>query len=420
MHTQFAMATCFQPTNPATAIGTPTNEAVPASALEVTLLTAGRDRHYASGLAMALVSQGISLEVIGSDEVDGPEMHTTPKVNFLNLRGSQPQNISVAMKAWDLLSYYARLMRYARSAKPKIFHILWNGKFEYFDRTALMLYYKLLGKRIVFTAHNVNAGKRDLNDSWLNRLTLTIQYRLVDHIFVHTEKMKSELLEDFGVRLQSITVIPYGINNAVPDTDLTPAQAKQRLGVADGEKAILFLGKIRPYKGLEYLLTAFQLLSSRGSNYRLIIAGEPTKQSQVYFDEIRRIINQEFSPAQIIVKMQYIPDTEMELFLKAADVLVLPYKDITQSGVLFLGYSFGLPVVATDVGSLREEIIEGRTGFVCKPTDPVDLAKALETYFQSDLYKELPRRRREIREYGYTQHSWDIVGRLTHAVYTGL
>jgi glycosyltransferase involved in cell wall biosynthesis len=118
--------------------------------------------------------------------------------------------------------------------------------------------------------------------------------------------------------------------------------------------------------------------------------------------------------------MQFIPDEEMELYLKAADVLVLPYKDIFQSGVLFLGYSFGLPVVATDVGSLRDEIIEGGTGFVCKPADPVDLAETLETYFQSDLYKELPRRRREIRDYGYTQHSWDIVGRLTYSVYTGL
>src|SRR5271170_1572222 len=153
------MATCFQTTNASASNGIPINEAAPPSAIEATLLTAGRDRHYASGLAMALVSQGMRLDVIGSDEVDGPELHTTHKVNFLNLRGSQRQNTSFAKKAWSLLRYYARLVRYASSAKPKIFHILWNGKFEYFDRTMLMLYYKLLGKRIVFTAHNVNAGR---------------------------------------------------------------------------------------------------------------------------------------------------------------------------------------------------------------------------------------------------------------------
>ncbi len=118
--------------------------------------------------------------------------------------------------------------------------------------------------------------------------------------------------------------------------------------------------------------------------------------------------------------MQFVPDEEMELYLKAADVLVLPYKDIFQSGVLFLGYSFGLPAVATDVGSFREEIIEGRTGFLCKPADPADLAKMLEAYFQSDLYKELPQRRLEIRNYGYTQHSWDVVGELTRNAYAEL
>jgi glycosyltransferase involved in cell wall biosynthesis len=118
--------------------------------------------------------------------------------------------------------------------------------------------------------------------------------------------------------------------------------------------------------------------------------------------------------------MQFIPDEEMELYLKAADVLVLPYKEIFESGVLFLGYSFGLPVVATDVGSFREEIVEGRTGFVCKQADPADLARAIETYFRSDLYGELPQRRLEIREYGYAQHSWDVVGELTRNVYEEL
>lgn len=388
--------------------------------LEVALLTGCQDRPYAFGLSMALASKGISVDVIGSDEVDSPELHTTPNLHFLNIRGSQRQNISLAKKVWSLLSYYARLMRYATNAKPKTFHILWNNKFEYFDRTLLMLYYKLQKKKVVFTAHNVNQARRDLKDSLLNRLTLRIQYRLADHIFVHTEKMKRELLQDFRVRERAVTVIPFGINNSLPDTDITPAQARQRLGIADGEKALLFLGRLRPYKGLECLLAAFQLLASRDASYRLIVASEPKKGSEDYLEEIRRTIDQKIDPRQIILKTHFIPDEEMEIYLKAADVLVLPYKEIFQSGVLFLGYSFGLPVVATDVGSFREEIVEGRTGFLCKPADPVDLARTIETYFQSSLYKELPKRRVEIRDYGYAHHSWDTVGELTRSVYTGL
>ena len=76
-----------------------------------------------------------------------------------------------------------------------------------------------------------------------------IQYRLCDHIFVHTQKMKSELCHDFGVAAEAVTVLRYPINNAVPSTNLAPFDAKRHLGLRDDEKAILYFGKIRPYKG---------------------------------------------------------------------------------------------------------------------------------------------------------------------------
>ena len=93
-----------------------------------------------------------------------------------------------------------------------------------------MLYYKLLGKKIVFTAHNVNAGKRDSNDSWLNRLSLRIQYNLSDHIFVHTEGMKQELISEFRIPEDKVSVIPFGINNTVPNTSLSSARGKTTTG----------------------------------------------------------------------------------------------------------------------------------------------------------------------------------------------
>src|SRR5262249_39195599 len=152
------------------------------------------------------------------------------------------------------------------------------------DRTALLLYYKTLGKRIVLTAHNVNAARRDSRDNWLNRLTLRIQYRLADRIFVHTRPSKDELVQDFGVREENVTVIPFGINTTVADTDLTPAQAKQRLGLDPGDKAILFFGRIGPYKGLEYLVDAFQQLAKTDPAYRLVIAGGLKGGFETYFD----------------------------------------------------------------------------------------------------------------------------------------
>jgi glycosyltransferase involved in cell wall biosynthesis len=388
--------------------------------LDIALLTGGFDRPYALGLAMALVAQGIRLEVIASDELDSPEMRLTPRLRFLNLHGNQGADAGLARKLARLSSAYGRLLRYAALARPKLFHILWNNKVHFFDRTLLTLYYKLLGKRIAFTAHNVNAGKRDGNDSWLNRLTLKIQYRLVDHIFVHTEKMKNELLEDFGVREQAVTVIPFGINNAVPDTELTPREAKQRLGLGDREKTILFFGNIGPYKGVDSLVTAFQKVAATNPEYRLIIAGKPRGGCEQYLKEIQDTIGRDGSRARVLQKIGYVPDEDTELYFKAADVLVLPYTEVSQSGVLFLGYSFGLPVIATDVGALRDEIVEGRTGFLCRPCDPYDLANTIEAYFQSDVFKFLGDRRHEIREYARQRHSWEVVGETTRKVYEEL
>jgi glycosyltransferase involved in cell wall biosynthesis len=283
-----------------------------------------------------------------------------------------------------------------------------------------MLYYKGLGKKVALTAHNVNQARRDSNDTQLNRVTLRIQYRLADHIFVHTKKMKDELVEDFGVRPQAVTVIRHPINDAFPDTDLTPGEAKRRLGFGDVEKVILFFGRIKPYKGLEHLLAAFQQLVSGDASYRLIIAGEVQEGNEKYRDEIQRSVTREIERGQIILKMQFIPDEDMEMYLKGADALALPYNEIFQSGVLFLGYSFGLPVIATDVGSFREEIVEGKTGFLCRPADPADLAKTIATYFASDLYRNLGTRRQEIKDYADVHHSWDAVAQLTRKAYAEL
>lgn len=388
-----------------------------APGIEIGLLTGCQDRPYAFGLAMALVSKHVKLDIIGGDEIDSPELHITPNLRFLNFRGSRRSNTSFAQKLSKLVVYYAKLIRYTAHSQPKMLHILWNNKFEVFDRTILMLYYKAQGKRVALTAHNVNQAKRDTKDSLLNRITLKIQYRLCDHIFVHTQKMKRELCEDFAVPESAVTVIRHPINDAFPDTNLSPSEAKQTLGLRENEPAILYFGRIRPYKGIEYLLAAFRQLVDRYQNYRLIIAGEPKKGSEAYLREIEETLKKDFKPSQIVSRIQFIPDADMELYLKAADVLVLPYKDIFQSGVLFLAYSYGLPVVATDVGSFREEIVEGETGLLCRPGDVADLASTLERYFASDLYRGLRTRRAGIKEYARRVHSWDAVADLTLKAY---
>jgi D-inositol-3-phosphate glycosyltransferase len=397
----------------------PTLNSQPLTCCRVSLLTGGGDKPYALGMAAALTSVGMHVDFIGSDDLSVPELLGNSQVNFRNLRGDQSSEAGLLAKVLRVLSYYEKLILYAATSTPKLFHILWNNKFELFDRTLLMLYYRMLGKKIVLTVHNVNAGKRDLNDSFLNRLSLRIQYNLCHHIFVHTEGMKSELVSDFAVTADKVSVIPFGINNTAPNTALTSVEAKRRLGVSSDDKTILFFGNIAPYKGLEYLVAAFAELSRRDSNYRLVIAGRP-KGSENYWNRLHQSILNKGLQDRVVERIEHVPDDQTELYFKAADVLVLPYRRVFQSGVLFLGYSFGLPAVAADIGTLKEEIIEGRTGFVFKPQDPSDLANVITNYFESELFRDLETRRAEIKAFANERYSWDKVARATTAVYSDL
>jgi glycosyltransferase involved in cell wall biosynthesis len=151
----------------------------------------------------------------------------------------------------------------------------------------------------------------------------------------------------------------------------------------------------------------------------LIIAGRPDS-CEGYWKAIRESIREDVQGGRVLLRAEFIPDDETEVYFKAADVLVLPYREIYQSGVLFLGHSFGLPVLAADVGSLKGEIVDGETGFVFRAEDPDDLASAIERYFASDLYADLNGRRQQIRNYATKRHSWDVVSQVTISVYADL
>jgi glycosyltransferase involved in cell wall biosynthesis len=387
--------------------------------LQITLLTGGFDKPYAYGISMALAASRVQLDVVGSDDVDSPEMHSSSEITFLNWQKGWQSDGGLLAKIIRLLGFYVRLILYAAGAKSRIFHILWNNKFVYFDRTLLMLYFRLLRKRIILTAHNVNTAKRDQTDTWINRLTLKAQYRLADGIFVHTQKMRAELISEFGVRPEAVTVIPFGINNAAVHTALTSAEAKRKLHIGASERTVLFFGRIQPYKGLEYLVEAFESLSAAeaGPQFRLIIAGAPKKEHEAYWLDLRHRIERGALRDRVLLAIRYISDEETEVYFKAADALVLPYTDIYQSGVLSLGYSFGLPIIATDVGVFREEIIEGETGLICKPADPADLAFAIKRYFASSMYADLNNIRTKIQAYALQRYSWNLVADITLRTY---
>jgi Glycosyltransferase len=156
------------------------------------------------------------------------------------------------------------------------------------------------------------------------------------------------------------------------------AEARRQLQIQADKKTLLFFGFIRDYKGLDVLIKAFDLLDD---SYQLIIAGE----TYGSFDKYQQLINSISNKERVYVFNDYITDDKVPVFFSAADVCVLPYKSATQSGITSIAYHFDLPIIATDVGGLKESIHHQSTGLIVNHPEPEPVALAVKEYFNNRL-----------------------------------
>jgi len=156
------------------------------------------------------------------------------------------------------------------------------------------------------------------------------------------------------------------------------SEARRDLNIAQDKKTLLFFGFIRDYKGLDVLIKAFDLLDD---TYQLIIAGE----TYGSFDKYQQLINSIKNKNQVYIFNDYITDNLVPTFFSAADVCVLPYKSATQSGITSIAYHFDIPIIATDVGGLKESIHHQSTGIIVNHAEPEPFALAIKEYFVNRL-----------------------------------
>lgn len=152
-------------------------------------------------------------------------------------------------------------------------------------------------------------------------------------------------------------------------------EAQAKLKIDSEKKTLLFFGIIRDYKGLDLLLNAFSKLDA---SYQLLIAGE----CYGSFDKYQQLIDLSGAKERIFVFNQYISDQEVPVFFSAADVCILPYKSATQSGITAIAHHFCLPLIATDVGGLKESIQHDKNGLIIPFPDKNLLFEAIELYFK--------------------------------------
>ncbi len=185
---------------------------------------------------------------------------------------------------------------------------------------------------------------------------------------------------------------------------INKAEARKHLGLNVDDRIVLFFGFIRKYKGLDILLEAMtllkkQILDSKFQIPKLLIAGEFYEDRKLYDD----IIEQNNLQSQLILRTNFIADSEVKYYLSAADFVIQPYRNATQSGVTPLAYHFEKPMLVTNVGGLPSLVADGKVGLIAEPTAESIAIKILELYNIGEAYF-LPHLRQEKKKY-----SWDIL-----------
>ncbi len=277
----------------------------------------------------------------------------------------------------------------------------------------LIILLRLLGIRIVYTAHNIFPHDKKKYDYYLYYLL----YKTVNKIIIHSETTKKNLLKYYNLPSNKLHVIPHGnFDFYVNDNPISHHNARQKFNLKDNDKVLLFFGQIRDYKGLDLLIDSMKIVLNAERNIFLIIGGAPAseKEAQEYMKMIDSIGHQN----NIIVNFNFIPKEEVESYFKAADFVVLPYKKIDHSGVVHLAYSFNKPIIATNVGDFEEVIIDNETGYIVKSQDPKEFAEKIIYAFNN--YECVERMSKNISELNKNKFSWTAIAKKTKELYESI
>ena len=255
---------------------------------------------------------------------------------------------------------------------PDVVYINWWMSFFGPSMGRVARYLKKRGVKVVGLLHNVLPHEPHFWDKPLTKYFLS---GCSGYVTLGDEGAAS-LLKLLGheVRQRSVQLF-HPVYNQFGEA-LPREEACKALGLEPGGRNLLFFGLIRKYKGLDLLIKAFGLLPD---DYHLIVAGEPYGD----FGEYQELIDANPGRGRIHCFIGYVPDADVKKYFSAADLSVLPYRSATQSGVVAVSYNFGVPVVATDTGSLRRDV-EGRgTGVIVDEPSPENLAGAIEGCFET-------------------------------------
>jgi glycosyltransferase involved in cell wall biosynthesis len=342
--------------------------------VDLTCRTPPYDRELSEGLVAH--GEPVELWASGCHHADAlASTHVVRRSGWSDVVTDLPVQKPSLVKGLKAVEYAVNLIRlwvHMLRTPPRVVHFQWLPLLDY--TTLEMIVVRSLqraGIPVVYTVHDLLPLDDPNAEGARQRYARC--YRTVDALVCHTETSQQQLQNQFGIDAEKIWRIPHGPLGMSPSTE-TPEEASAVVDVQPSERTVLLFGVLRPYKGYEFLLRAWTQVVQAVPDARLIIAGRASTLVQA---EIEDLIDQQGIAASVSTVFRFLSDDELGALIDRADVLVYPYRNITQSGALFTGMSAEKAIVATDVGGLGETIRDGETGVLVPFDDDAALSGAL-------------------------------------------
>lgn len=297
--------------------------------------------------------------------------------------------------------------------KPDILHVHWLHPFllsssrgktilKSISFIGYLLKLKLFGIKIVWTVHNILSHEGEFSS--LELFFSKILAKLCNKLIVHCPSAKREVMKVYGVSDSSIAVIPHGNYIHSYKNVIGKAQARERLKIST-EIVFLYFGQIRPYKGIDELIDASEKLNFPKAE--LLIVGKP------YNKEIAVDIKKKCKNKNIKTIFKFITDDELQVYMNASDIVVLPYKDLLTSGAVILAMSFGKPIIAPAIGCISD-ILDDKSSFLYR-SEENGLLEAMQRALNTDVenLKSMGEHNFELAK----QLEWSDIAKGTYEVY---
>lgn len=293
----------------------------------------------------------------------------------------------------------------ALSTKAELLHAQWWSLPLFPIYLTICLLFKLRGKPIVFTVHNVLPHEKSLLYTKLSHLL----FQLGNHFIVHTAIGKKQMIDHYNISPDQISVIPHGSLDFHVNNNVDHHKLRQEMGLGNKEKVILLFGTIRPYKGIDVAIKALHEIIAQIPEARLLIAGKLWEEWNPYDQLIKQLNLKD----HVILHLEYIPSNQVYKFFEVADLTIFPYHHFdSQSGVGATAVSFHKPMVVSNVGGLPELVKDDR--FIVEPDNAAALAKKIILCLNDSIMLEQMAR---LTKATSQQLSWTDIAEKTGIIY---